>query len=286
MRPHPECGACLVHWVFERAVPHTPEGEVSRLIRGIVDVLLRFTSPEANVGTLCNKTVHKVFEFTPKLAGHYEELKRVSNENAKKILPEARKYIDQAGTPREKLARACALAAAANVAPLNAPSHPYTFEEIRHLMGEGIGGVVVDDLLDTISASRRLLYVTDNAGEIGFDSLLIRQVKELGPKIVLVVKEGTYFEDATLSDVVFFGLEKLVDGVVTIPGFMAPSELGPSPLQALNEADFVMAKGTGAYEALRGEVGRKKAAYLLKIKCKPIARELEMAEGTVIVKLE
>jgi hypothetical protein len=287
MKPHPECGACLVHWVFERAAPHTPEAETARLVRSIVSILAHDVSPEANVGSLCNSTVHKVFEFTKGLAEHYDNLKDKSNENARMILPEAAEFIRLGETPQARLGRACFLAAAANVAPLNAPSSPYTFQEIRDLMNQGIDDRAMnDDLFGVLKESRHVLYVTDNAGEIGFDSLVIRQIKEMGLKVTLVVKKQTFFEDATLEDVHAFGLSELVDEVVTVSGFMAPQELEPSVAGLLKSTDLVIAKGTGSYEAIHGELGAKKVAYLLKIKCKPIARELGMNEGRVIVKLQ
>jgi len=286
MQPHPECGACLVHWVFERAAPHTPDAGTARLVRSIVSILAHDVSPEANVGSLCNSTVHKVFEFTKGLAEHYENLKEKSNENAKKILPEAMEFIGMGKTPEARLARACALAAASNVAPLNAPSSPYEFQEIRDLMKQGIDGIMIDDLLGILKDSRHVLYVTDNAGEIGFDSLAIRQIKECGPRVTLVVKKHTFFEDATMSDALSFGIEKLADEVVTVPGFMAPLEIEPSVAGLFESADLIIAKGTGSYEALHDELGAKKAAFMLKIKCKPIARELGMDEGGVIVKLQ
>jgi damage-control phosphatase, subfamily I len=286
MKPHPECGACLVHWVFERAAPHTPDAEIVRLVRSIVGILVRDVSPMANLGSLCNSTVHKVFEFTQGLAEHYENLKEKSNENAKKVLPEAMEYIRLGKTPNDRLTRACMLAAAANVAPLNAPSSPYTFQEIRDLMNHGIDKVMIDDLLGTLKESRHVLYVTDNSGEIGFDSLVIQQIKELGPKVTLVVKKQTFFEDATMNDAHAFGLDKLADEVVTVPGFMAPHEMDTSLAALFASSDFIIAKGTGSYEALHDELGSKKAAFMLKIKCKPIARELGIDEGGVIVKLQ
>jgi uncharacterized protein with ATP-grasp and redox domains len=285
MKPDPECGTCLVHWVFERAVPHTPPLEVPPLVRSILGVLLNDISLKANVGALCNRTVHKVFEFTQGLAEHYENLKQKSNENAKGILPEAIEYIASGKTANERLTKACILAAAANVAPLNAPSNPYTFQEIRDLM---LGGakVISDDLLRVITESRHILYVTDNAGEIGFDSLVIQQIKELGPKVALVVKNQTFFEDATMNDAHTFGLEKVVDEVVTVPGFMVPQELDPHEKDMLERCDFIIAKGTGSYEALHGELSGKKAAFMLKIKCKPIARKFKKREGKIVVKLQ
>jgi uncharacterized protein with ATP-grasp and redox domains len=287
MKPHPECGACLVHWVFERTAPYTAERETARLVRNIVEVLLHDVSPQANVGSLCNKTVHAVFDSTPGLPQHYEDLKQKSNVNAKKILAEAREYINKAETPEDRLARACYLAAASNVAPLNAPSSPYTFQEIADLMHRGDAEkAIVGDLFGALKDARHVFYVTDNAGEIGFDSLVIRGIKELGSKVTLVVKKGTFFEDATMIDGRAFGLEELVDEIVTVPGFLAPNEMDEGTAASFKSCDLVIAKGTGSYEALHGEIPDKSAVYMLKVKCKPIARELEVNEGNIIVKFE
>lgn len=287
MKPHPECGACLVHWVFERTAPYTPKEGTARLVRDIVDVLLRDVSPGANVGTLCNGTVHAVFDSTLGLSQHYEDLKLKSNENARKVLAEAMEYINRGKTPEARLARACFLAAAANVAPLNAPSSPYTFQEIRDLMHDGNAEkVVIGDLYGALKGARNVFYVTDNAGEIGFDSLVLHHIKDMGAKITLIVKKQTFFEDATMVDAQTFGLEALVDEVLTVPGFFAPDELDEAAAASFKSCDLVIAKGTGSYEALHDETPGKKAAYMLKVKCRPIARELGMKEGNIIVKVE
>lgn len=287
MKPHSECGACLVHWVFERTAPHIPEREMRRLVQDIVGVLLHDVSPQANVGALCNRTVHAAFRATPGLAAHYQDLKQKSNENAKKIIVEAERYVDGGGPPESKLSRACFLAAASNVAPLNAPSSPYTFQEIPGLMQRGDANkVVIGDLFDAVKNARRVFYVTDNAGEIGFDSLAIHQIKQLGPKVTLVVKKQTFFEDATLEDANAFGLEKLVDEIITVPGFLAPDEMDEHTAASFRSSDLIISKGTGSYEALHGEIRDKKAVFMLKVKCKPIARELGLNVGNIIVKTE
>jgi damage-control phosphatase, subfamily I len=291
MKPHPECGACLVHWVFERTVAYTPECETAGLARNIVEVLLRHVSPQANVGSLCNKTVHAVFESTPGLADHYADLKQKSNENAKKVLVEAEEYINKAETAEGRLSRACFLAAASNVAPLSAPSSPYTFQEIGDLIHRGdaertVEEALVGDIFKAVKSARHVLYVTDNAGEIGFDSLVIGQIRDLGPKVTLVVKKQTFFEDATMDDANAFGLQGLVNGIITVPGFLTPDEMDEETAASFKTCDLVIAKGTGSYEALHGELGDKKAIYMLKVKCKPIARELGMKEGNIIIKTE
>ncbi len=287
MKPHPECGACLVHWVYERAAAHTAPEDTSALIRRIVGILLKETSPAANVGALCNSAVWAALETIPALAKDYEQLKAESNEHARHFLSEAATHIVNADTARAAFERACFLAAAANVSPLNAPSGAYTFSEMCSLMSEeSPPPAVVGDAYGAVKAARRVLYVTDNAGEIGFDSLVLTQLKAMGKHVTLVVKEKTFFEDATISDAVFFGLDSLVDSIITVQGFLAPSHLEPHAAQALHDADLVLAKGTGSYEALKDELGRKPAIFMLKVKCPAIARETGLDTGTTIVKLE
>jgi len=287
MKPHAECGACLVHWVFERTAPFIPERETRRLVRDIVEVLLHDVSPQANVGSLCNETVRAAFRATPGLAAHYRDLKQRSNENAKRTIVEARQYVDGAGSPESKLLRACYLAAASNVAPLSAPSSPYTFQEVYDLMERGgAGKAVIGDLFGAAGNARHVFYVADNAGEIGFDSLAIDQIKRLGAKVTLVVKKRTFFEDATLEDANAFGLEKLVDEIITVPGFLVPDEMDERTAASFQTSDLVISKGTGSYEALHGEIRDRKTVFMLKVKCKPIARELGLNEGNIIVKTE
>lgn len=287
MKPHPECGACLIHWVYERTAAHTAPADTSALIRRIVGILLEETTPAANVGALCNNTVWAALETAPTLAKHYENLKASSNEHARQILPEAALYIVQADTARASFERACFLAAAANVSPLNAPSGAYTFSEMRFLMSDDSPGpTVAGDTYGAVKAASRVLYVTDNAGEIGFDSLVLTQLKAMGKHVTLVVKEKTFFEDATKSDAFFFGLDGLVDSIITAQGFLVPGELDPHAAEALHDADLVLAKGTGSYEALKDELGSKPAIFMLKVKCPAIARETGLNTGTTIVKLE
>jgi uncharacterized protein with ATP-grasp and redox domains len=104
--------------------------------------------------------------------------------------------------------------------------------------------------------------------------------------VTLVVKQDPFFEDARMSDVAFFGLDKVVDEVVTMRGFLVPAEATPAVAAAYADCDVIIGKGTGAYEALWGETGGKTAIFLLKVKCAPIARETGTDMGTVVVRVE
>jgi uncharacterized protein with ATP-grasp and redox domains len=252
-----------------------------------MDVLLRDVRPSANLGSVCNSAVGSLFASPSRVADCYEELKRESNENAGALLPRARAYIDAGKTAREKLERSCFLAAASNIAPLNSPSGAYTFQEIAQIIDrDDLAPVVAGDVYQAVGASRRILYVADNAGEIGFDSLVIDLIGRMGPRVTLVVKERTFFEDATLEDARFFGLDKGVDRIVAADGFFAPRAVPEDLREIFTESDLIIGKGTGSYEALSGETGGKPSIFMLKVKCGPIARGTGVDEGNVVIRLD
>lgn len=134
MRPDVECAICIMHWAYGRVASHAEAETLPDLSKRLLDALLRYISPDANLGCLNNTAVQAVFGVPSKAAGYYEKLKRESNRNAKGVLPLASEYIQAGKTERAKLERACSLAAASNIAPISSPSGAYTFDEIKAII--------------------------------------------------------------------------------------------------------------------------------------------------------
>ena len=217
----------------------------------------------------------------------YRDLKRKNNQNAAVLSPAARDFIEAGRGERDRLERACMIAAAANVAPLEAPSRGFEFREVRDVLRGRWSPVIKGNVYKAVGKTRRVFYVTDNAGEIGFDALLISMLKGMDIRVFLVVKEPLFFEDATLEDVRFFGLERWVDAVIMVKGIFIPGGNCPQAVkQAFEEADLIISKGTGNYEALKGKVEGKQTIYMLKVKCAPIAASVEVEQGRFVVDLE
>jgi damage-control phosphatase, subfamily I len=287
MKPDVECGICIVHWAYGRVASHTAAETLDGLTRRLLDALLPHVSPDANLGSLNNTAVWSVFDVPSKAASYYEELKQKSNRNAKGVQPLARQYIQAGKNEREKIERACSLAAAANVAPIHSPSGAYTFEEIRAIIdGTQERPVIIGDVYEAFRNARQILYVTDNAGEIGFDSLVIELIAQMGAKVSLVVKERTFFEDATPDDGRFFGLDKIVDKMVTPKGFFVLNEVPEDLYRVYSESDLIIVKGMGSFETFSGEALGKPAIFMLKVKCDVIATQIGVTRGQVVVKLD
>ncbi|MFZ5981286.1 MAG: damage-control phosphatase ARMT1 family protein [Candidatus Zixiibacteriota bacterium] len=133
-----------------------------------------------------------------------------------------------------------------------------------------------------IERAERILYLGDNAGEIVFDRLLI----ELLPrdKIIFAVKSRPVINDATRADAEISGLGRLV--AIVENGSDAPGTIlkqaSAEFLKHFNRADMIIAKGQGNYETLSEE--NQNIFFLLKAKCPVIARHLNVAIGSLVLR--
>jgi uncharacterized protein with ATP-grasp and redox domains len=173
------------------------------------------------------------------------------------------------------------------VSPSGAPSAPFEFPHIEEIItGKASLPTMVGDASEAASRAHHVFYVADNAGEIGFDSLLISLLKESGLRVTLIVKEEPFFDDATIRDASFFGLERVVDAILSVKKIFVP-QTAPQELATLfAESDLVVSKGTGNCEALKSETAGKTTIFLLKSKCPPMAEQMAVEVGKFIVKVE
>ena len=271
----------------ERSAVVTDEEGRLPLTKTLLEILSREFNSEINVGLLSNKLTDASQEYLYQSSTYYQRLKRKNNQLAKKLLGSAKNYIKKGTTAREKFEKACHLASASNVAPMSVPSEAFAFQEVKSILkGRKPFPALMGPLFHQARKASNVLYIADNAGEIGFDSLLMACLKEMGSKIHLVVKEDPFFEDATMEDALFFSIDQLVDHLITVNGFFVPKEIPFALKDLFEKSDLIVSKGTGNYEALKGEVEGKTAIYMLKVKCRPIAAEIRVDMGTFVAKLE
>ncbi len=114
---------------------------------------------------------------------------------------------------------------------------------------------VLEYLRKEIYASKRMVYFTDNCGEIVADKVLMRAIHKLNPKlhITAVVRGGPVFNDATMEDAVQVGLSDVADEVFgngsNIPGNVL-GKVSAETVNAVNNAELFISKGQGNYESL------------------------------------
>ncbi|MDD1699348.1 MAG: ARMT1-like domain-containing protein [Methanoregula sp.] len=155
--------------------------------------------------------------------------------------------------------------------------------------GEFARGLVIDDTDKIAPLCSRVVYISDNCGEIVFDHLLIKYLRSRGSHVTLAVKEAPILNDVTLRDARELQIDKSVDLLTTTGG---GAEIGicmeniPDDLRhAISRCSIIIAKGMANFESLSEMDNLPPVAYLLAAKCKPVADEVGVPVGAKIALL-
>ena len=117
-----------------------------------------------------------------------------------------------------------------------------------------------------LETGKRLLYLTDNAGEIGFDRVLAEEIQKAYPHLAITfcVRGDVIVNDATREDARAVGLPFPVIDNGNRVGGTDLNQLSEDARQALEDADVVLAKGMGNAETMLGCGYNVYYAFLIK----------------------
>ena len=106
-----------------------------------------------------------------------------------------------------------------------------------------------------ILRAKKLVYLTDNCGEIVMDKLLIRQIKALNPdvQVTVIARGAPVLNDATLTDALACGLDeqaRVMDNGSGIAGTCL-KKISREAKTEIEAADMIIAKGQANFETLR-----------------------------------
>ena len=113
---------------------------------------------------------------------------------------------------------------------------------------------VYGDFCRELATGRELLYLTDNAGEIGFDRIFAEEIHRRYPHLAITfcVRGGPANNDATREDAALIGIPfPVIDNGNRIPGTQL-DQLSPEAQAAMDRADVILSKGQGNAETLLG----------------------------------
>ena len=98
------------------------------------------------------------------------------------------------------------------------------------------------------------MYLTDNAGEIGFDRIFAEAIAKIHPnlEITFCVRGGPTLNDATREDAAAVGIPfRVIDNGNLVPGTQLDL-LSAEAKQAVETADVILAKGMANVETMLG----------------------------------
>lgn len=282
MRMRAECVPCLLkRALFE--VSLVENADEYQVMRAALEVLSREFPPIAGVSNHEISTkVHEVVYQVLRTKDPYASLKKRSNEVALSMFPEVEKLVKDSGDPFKAALISSVVGNVMDFGIEGAAEGPDSLREMFYrLFDEGLGIDHTERIREKLREVRRVLYLTDNTGEIVFDRLFIREIKKFGIEITIMVKGQPILNDATRTDVWELGLDREVDRITTTESFgvgVVLSRMPPRAKREIFDAEFIISKGMGNYEAL-SDVKLPPIAFLLRTKCKPVAENMGFPVG-------
>ena len=157
----------------------------------------------------------------------------------------------------------------------------HTLDELLQKVNEeNISEIEYFNFKRDLEQAKKLVYVTDNCGEILLDKILIKCIEDKYPKlkITVIVRGQNVINDATIEDAKQVGLTDIVTCIGNGNG--APGTviklLSEEAKQALLEADMIISKGQGNFESLFGE--GLNPYYIFLCKCELFVRRFGLKQ--------
>ena len=277
MKIQPECSICIIHRGYQQISAATKNKEVQfRALRELFKFLSENFSSDATpawIGTQRDRIIKRITGNPDP----YAERKSLSNKKALEYLPLAESIVNNSSSQKERFRKACLCAIVGNIMEFDIPGHEFDYQKLRELIINAEAELVIDEIENIYELARKakeIIYLTDNAGEIVFDTLLVKELKSLDCRVTVAVKGGPVLNDATLTDAKVAEMDKIADSVVTTGTDavgLQPSECSKEFLKIYNKADFVVAKGMGYAETLTELDLKVPHGLLFRTKCNPVA---------------
>lgn len=249
-----QCYLCHLRRNVETARTLGPEETATAFAKALMELYLT-TPPEAASPTIApatNALFQKFYGLDP---DRYREEKRRSNEFVMERLDAIRQRVLQAQDP---LYAGIQMAILGNYIDFSALQGEVSFEKLDAMLEKAkdleVDRQTYERLKSKLSQARQLLYLTDNAGEIGFDRVLAEVMSTNYPQleITFCVRGGPALNDATREDAAAVGIPfPVIDNGNTVPGTEL-TLLSQQARQAMDAADLIFAKGQANVETLLG----------------------------------
>lgn len=249
-----QCILCLLERNAQKVRSLGDETQATAFMRELLQLYL--DAPESASSPYLGPKITELYEKHYGLSGdRYAEEKRQSNVFVMERLPRLRRFVQEAKDP---LLAAVQLSILGNYLDFAALKGEVSFEKLdEYLLLAASMQLDMDcyaALQNDLSKAKTLLYLTDNAGEIGFDRVLAETIRQLYPDIAITfcVRGSITQNDATRTDAAAVGITfPVVDNGNAVAGTEI-SLLSKESKQALETADVVIAKGMGNTETMYG----------------------------------
>ena len=262
------CIDCLLNKHLQTARSLGDEETAFRFIKAVMQIFLD-AAPEDNSSRIGARINKLYMEYYGLPQDRFTAEKEESNRFVMARLDTLRSRVQASSDP---VLTALQYAILGNYIDFSALGKNVSFEVLDKMLENpekfAFDGNAYESFCRDLESAKTLLYLTDNAGEIGFDWILAEEMVRRYPnlKITFCVRGFPAHNDATRQDYEFMG--------IPFPVMDNGSDIGATDLKYVNQqtrdaiqnSDLVIAKGMGNTETLYGCGYNIYYAFLVKCK--------------------
>lgn len=252
-RLHSECITCMTKVHLEKCPKEVSEDKKVEYMQRVLKVLSE--APKRFGAPVIVRTIQQIQEEMFGIKQNYAEIKKRYNQIMMGYEEQIRRKLEKS---QDSVKTGIQYAMIGNYIDFGARINVKE-EQLTELLNNP-DRFVIDEkqyvaLTDDLRKAKKLVYLTDNCGEIVMDKLLIGEIQKKYPdiKVTILVRGAEVINDATIEDAMQVGLAQITEVLPNgsdIAGTWL-EEISQEAKEVLNEADVIISKGQGNFETLR-----------------------------------
>ena len=283
MKLAPECRTCLLTKVRSQSQIVTNDGEIlDRVMTKCTEVYDRYLQEDPRAAVAAGE-VHRTCYAEIGSEDPYADMKKADNAAAIRVAAAIRPKL-------HTLHDFMKAAIIGNTIDYGVTGHEISADLVAFFEKMLARDLAADDSEEFFRLADRVVYFTDNCGEVIFDKMFCKELRKNGSHVTLVVKEKPMLNDVTIKEAAELRLEDAADFVYHSGG---GAQIGahvphfpPEVREAVDSATLIISKGLANYESLTEYSIRPPTAYLLMVKCDAVGRDVGAKKGEMIAILK
>ena len=254
MKVSAECMHCLVKRQAENIKKYPDEEKKAEYLGKVLGIIANNAAEEpapvllSHIGRLHEEYFGKPFSF--------DELKKGYNAMMLEKEDEIRTKIGEASDPLALALRFAQIGNFIDFGAMDSVDDAKLMEFLEQAEALPLSEETYGKFAENLKTARKLVYMTDNCGEIVLDKLLLESIQKAVPDVecTVIVRGEPVLNDATMEDALQVGIEscgKVIPNGTNIAGTYIPW-VSAEAKKALDEADILISKGQGNFESLHG----------------------------------
>ena len=261
-----QCLLCHFERTMKKAIALGDDGKALVFAKDLMQMYL--TAPEDISSPWFNPKVAELFlKHYGQEEERYQEEKALSN---RFVMDRFDTICSLAETAQDPVLAGLQLAILGNYMDFAALQDQVSFEKLEEMLRDALNMqldmAVYESLRADLQKGKKLLYLTDNAGEIGMDRIFAQEIHKAYPHldITFCVRGGLTVNDATREDAAFVGIPfPVIDNGNLVSGTQLDM-LSREAKEAMDSADIIISKGMANTETLYGSGYPIYYAFLIK----------------------